>query len=465
MPQSHRGLADIVRLMPWAGDRLDDWVRVLNDEKPAVQAAAPAQVIALPPSGAGRAVLPEPQQRPTSGRGAPLQAPHFVRRVAEPWISADELRAPVSSGQNAAPTVAYHAMQEGHAPLCYLVPVTQLWPAMRRQRATQKRGIDLHKWTELMARAQWPQHPPRQTQAKTWTHVVLVWDQSFHLIPFRRDFALFEKQFRQLGLAQRITVLQTHGAHSRLFLPPDADKVVVLSDLGAATAHPHRGARNWLQALQPALSRSVPVQAWVPSHASRISALLVAKLSVISWAEASGLRPLRIHQALPPAQPPVPPDMQDLKLRMACALACHPPVLRRLRWLCGQAQGHPEWEALLWADPDPALLASELVLQWQPAKAASLRELFSTLSAAQQTGVWQALHAQHSHQARSTLMVERLLVAAHAGSTLQQQQATKIQEAWDWLEGLRQDQARHRVLTTRATLRPCKPICAMPCHA
>lgn len=445
MPRAYRGLADIVRLMPLAGDRLEDWVRVLDADRlpsapddPDARIQLPADVGALDPAKAW------PFQTPKSQKRTPLQAPQYAVLQAEPWVGPEALRPIQTPAEKNAPEIEYGPLKEGKAPPCYLVQSTQLWPAMRRQRATRAQGIDVQTWTRLSAKAQWPRYVPKKVGAKTWSHLVLVWDRSFHLIPFQRDFELFEQQLRRWALAQKITVLNTHGAQSRFKLPTDADIVMVLSDMGASTDNPHHGAQAWLHALGPALKRQLPVQAWVTAHASRISASLVAKLNVIPWGETSSLTPLRPQRALPVNQVPQPPNLEPLRDRMAMALACQPALLRRLRWLCEDAAGHPEWESMLWASSHKDMAAGERVVQWRPAAGAERRKQFQSLSPNQQHAVCQALHVQHGHQSRSTLMMERLLVATHASETFKQKNAVAIQEAWDWFAALKHDEEQHR---------------------
>lgn len=445
MPRAYRGLADIVRLMPLAGDRLEDWVRVLDADRlpttpdePDVQIQLPADEDALDPAKAW------PFQTPKSQKRTPLQAPQYAVLQAEPWVSHEALRPIQTPAEKNAPEIEYGPLKEGKAPPCYLVQSTQLWPALRRQRATRAQGVDVQTWTRLSAKDQWPRYVPKKVGAKTWSHLVLVWDRSFHLIPFQRDFELFEQQLRRWALAQKITVLNTHGAQSRFKLPTDADMVMVLSDMGASTDNPHHGAQAWLHALGPALKRQLPVQAWVTAHANRISASLVAKINVIPWSETSSLTPVRPQRALPVNQVPQPPNLEPLRDRMAMALACQPALLRRLRWLCEDAAGHPEWESMLWASPHKDMVAGERVVQWRPAAGAERRKQFQSLSPNQQLAVWQALHVQHGHQSRSTLMMERLLVATHASETFKQNNAVAIQEAWDWFAALKHDEEQYR---------------------
>jgi hypothetical protein len=290
MPRADRGLADIVRLMPLAGDGLEDWVRVLDADRLPSKPVEPDARIQLPADeGALDHAKAWPFETPKSQKRTPLQAPQYAVLKAEPWVGHRELTPPQTFTDTRAPKIEYGPLKEGKAPPCYLVQSTQLWPALRRQRATRTQGIDVQTWSRLSAKAQWPRYVPKKVVPKTWSHLVLVWDRSFHLIPFQRDFELFEQQLRRWTLAQKITVLNTHGAQGKFKLPTDADMVMVLSDMGSSTANPHQGAQAWLHALSPALKRQLPVQAWVPAHASRISASLVAKIIVIPWAETSSL--------------------------------------------------------------------------------------------------------------------------------------------------------------------------------
>ena len=432
MNRSFLGLADLVRLMPHAGAALPQWVAALDAARvPTATPEAPLLGVEL----RSEAIQPAPSTVAAPARQL-LQAPQYVALRAEPWIPTAELRPlekPTADAAGQPLTLAFSPLAPGPAPCLPIVPVTQWWPALKRQRAARFQGPDLSRWVRWLSVARWPSRPPRRQSLGTWNHLCVVLDVSDPMIPYLGDFEALLAQVRRLTLAQRLSVLRVESLSDPLRLPKDADAVFLLSDLGAASPAPHAAARRWLNWLSPATHHRLPVWAWVPAHPSRISAELVEALFVIPWHEGSRFRRVCQRDALANRKNPAAPDWRPLLTRLAFALDADPAMLRRLRRLCPEGAQHPEWEAMLWAGLQRGVVSCETVAQVRPSEGAAIRPDLKRLSDADQWALWRTINDQRRHRPRSALMAERLLMASHAGPALLQRVAAEIDEARNWL--------------------------------
>ncbi len=439
MRHSLVGLADVLRLMPLAGEALPHWVAALDAQRTADHRATdtkPGTVLhpADPPQPAAPTVPATPSR--VQVQRQPLTAPQYAPMRAEPWVPLAELSPPAEpSTAQAAQAPDYQALDPRPAPAVGLAPVSYWWPALKRQRANRRHGIDTAQWARQLSVARWSHHPPkRQTQGQ-WAHLCVLVDCDLPMVPYLGDFLALIHETQRMALAQRLTVLKVFGPPHSGQLPATADALLLLSDLGAASAAPQRTAQAWLHALAPAIRHRIPVFAWVPAHPSRIAAALCSSLRVMAWHEGSRFQPLRAQEGLQPDQPVRKPDGQAWQAwltRLAFVLDADPATLRRLRRLCPEGAQHPEWEAMLWAGEQAGVVAGETVVQLLPAVAAQLRRGLQHLSDAQQQALWHSISTQHRHRPRSTLMAECLLLASHASPALCQREQAAIGQAQDW---------------------------------
>lgn len=432
MNSSFLGLADVVRLMPHAGSALPQWVAALD------VARSPDDLPEEPPLGVeerSEAIQPALSTVAAPLR-QPLQAPQFVALRAEPWVPAADLQPLEKSNADDAGrplTLEFSPLAPGPAPSLPIAPVTQWWPELKRQRAVRFLGADLTRWVRWLAVARWHSHPPRRHSLGPWTHLCVVLDVSYPMIPYLGDFSELLAQVRRLAVAQRLSVMRIESLNDPLRLPKDTDAVLLLSDLGAAGAEPHASARRWLSWLLPATRLRLPLWAWVPAHPSRISAELVETLYVIPWHEGSRFRRLGQQQSLTERQPPAMPDWKPLLTRLAFALDADPAMLRRLRRLCPEGAQHPEWESMLWAGMQRGVVSCETVTQFRPSVGATHRPDLQRLSDDEQWALWRTINDQRRHRPRSALMAERLLMSSHAGPALLWRVQAEIEEARNWL--------------------------------
>lgn len=449
-PRADVGYADLLLALDAAdGDpqRSARWAAALGfvlDEKPTATTVWPAQPAAslpdLPladpeadasppatevsrPSGARSAIDDEPSlQRPQ----ARLLAVMAIEELPEPERT--QPGGPVLDRASCAPArSASRALQP-------LVPMTRLWPVLRRSASGRHPGPwDVPRILRTMARGEPVRQLPRVTRHHWVGQLWVLQDVGERMRPYQADFdAMVDLLLAQRGgsgltvwqcadlpsqMRQRLTASTAQRWTGAMPVPPPGTRVLVLSDLGALAPSPDLESA-WAHELRQWRKAGLQVDVWMPTSARHVPQRIARCATVRCLQGTAGLRVQKGAHADPAqrvaalaALAAAGQELNDL-----CAHAVHlgPTLLRDLRLLSAPLAAEPALEGWYWTQA--GLQRSTLSLPLSPDVAVAHREALKTRPMSLQLRVLQAMQDHHASHGPSVLATEALIWAAHASA-------------------------------------------------
>ncbi|MFM2118910.1 MAG: hypothetical protein RL722_378 [Pseudomonadota bacterium] len=361
-----------------------------------------------------------------------------------------------------------------------LVPMTRLWPAVRRSLASSwPGGLDVPGLVRALAAACPPRRMPREHVSGIAGKVQVWWDVADHLTPYRQDYLdLLGRVHRLVGddglqvrqvdalptqalgrlVPQRAAgpyrggvawaavdlpaaVASQHSIQDVDLFPRAGSTVLVLGDAGNLAAD--RGAAQlWTAWLRELVARRCTVVLWAPCGAVWIEPAHTRLAQVHALLTGAALRaPLRpmpdrttgARHALAERRAAV---RDGLLTRAALCIHLAPPLLRSLRAGDALLAAEPAAEGLAWGAVD-RVHRSQVSRALRPEWVTHYRQLFARLEPEQQLQALDAMLAAHATLGRSTETTEVLLWASHADPAVQtgHDAGRRVTEASNWVLG------------------------------
>jgi hypothetical protein len=312
-----------------------------------------------------------------------------------------------------------------------LIPAARLLPALRRWLGADRPGPpDLDRLARRLAVADPPRHLPRQRLSRWHPDLVVVFDFSPRLWPYREDMhRLAERLLRlcgQYGVSPRIVERgppgvwtdwrdeqnPAHPATARAWvMPPAGTPVLIVGDGGLLLGAGSELAQRWRAFIARLRQARLRPLALVPLGAGQLDAGLTRGLPVLRWSPDARLRPERAHG---PGRPE-PEGLEDLLAMAAVPRRIDPPLLRALRRLHPATPLDAGLEGAFWRHPQvESGQVAHVGGPDRPRHLARFRELVPALQAA-----LERLRARHHAHLRAVLHHEETLAfAAHADPAL-----------------------------------------------
>ncbi|MBK6853588.1 MAG: formylglycine-generating enzyme family protein [Burkholderiales bacterium] len=359
-----------------------------------------------------------------------------------------------------------------------LVPMTRLWPAVRRSMSSAWSGrLDVLRLVRALAAARPPRRVPRQRVSGIAGTVQVWWDVADHLTPYRQDYLdLLGRVHRLVGdsglQVLEIDALPTQAlselvpqrtpgsgrggvawvpvespgavtarhqaAIGTALLPPPGSTVVVLGDAGNLAADPG-AAQVWSAWLRELAARRCQVVLWVPCGPAWIDPAHTRLAQVHALVTGAALRaPLMpLPDRTPSARAALAERRTTVRDRLLtrAALSIHlaPPLLRALRVGDALLAAEPAAEALAWGAGE-RVHRSQVSRALRPEWVGEYREHFARLLPEQQVQVLDAMLAAHASLGRSTETTEVLIWQAHAARKAVEAEHTAVDTAQGWAQ-------------------------------
>ena len=306
-----------------------------------------------------------------------------------------------------------------------IVPRQRLLPVLQRLLSRPvMAGVDVPRLTQQLARCELPAELPRQARPRVATRITLVLDLAGALGYYRADLHALARWLDKhpdlrphricvpseaddplagwddWRVANTADPSPKRNRQQPWWWPASDEQFLLVSDLGLATATPHRRAgpawAGWCRWLQHMARSGAQVQVCspVPLRAPPAAAFDVARLPVLHWSAAAPLRSQPLMQGAAHHTAARRALTQALLARLACAPWIDSTVLRQVRLtLPGAADAG--LEHLVWADP--RLVGGSLGRRLGAPAQPQAREAFSALPTATQL---QLLALLHDHYCR-----------------------------------------------------------------